>query len=238
MSRGGDLTRFYGEFTGEERFRLVLEAKARGDSVEEDRLIESCPAFSVTMNDPAFVRRWLAAEELVKALVADTSRFIGWMQALDFLRSPVTELLDDVLALERAYDRHDGDVLDSDAEDDFLPDDRRGAEIDPGPSGDEGEADETTERAYPLLAMQAAHNVAAGMVAARWEAFTTCCREDLGVEAETLLRAMWPEIWHQMEALGPAMAGLSERSRERVTEERDGWRAMAGEVWRTGIGAP
>lgn len=92
-------------------------------------------------------------------------------------------------------------------------------------------------RTTPLMAMQAAHNVAAGMIAARWEAFTICCREDLGVEAETLLRAMWPEIWHQMEVLGPTMARLPKRNHERVAEERDNWRTMAGEVWQAGIGA-
>ena len=53
----GRLDRHYPSFTGEERFRLHLEAVYRGDEAEVKRLLESCPRETYSMNEADFANR-------------------------------------------------------------------------------------------------------------------------------------------------------------------------------------
>jgi hypothetical protein len=48
----------------EERFRLDVEATARGDEEESRRLTQGCPRHSYTLNDLRFSWRWEAARDL------------------------------------------------------------------------------------------------------------------------------------------------------------------------------
>ena len=64
----GRLDKFYPSFTGEERFRLYLEALYRGDEAEVKRLLESCPRKTYVMNEVDFAGRWEAAKEIVEML--------------------------------------------------------------------------------------------------------------------------------------------------------------------------
>jgi hypothetical protein len=48
------LSRNYAQLKGPERFALMLEAMARGDEAEADRLEETCPRHGYTIDDPEF----------------------------------------------------------------------------------------------------------------------------------------------------------------------------------------
>jgi hypothetical protein len=222
---GGALSQHYHLLTPDERFRLVVEAKARGDTTEEDRLIAACPKVSATVNEPAFFQRWLTAEELVKAFVADTARFFGWLDLLDLLSEPV----------ERAFYASWPDPRGEVADDDEPPErDEAPAEEADGEE-DDGHETERETVGYPLVAMEAAHNAALAIIGARWEAFRACCVEDLGVDAVALLRAIWPQTLEAIETLPPGTGSFDVRHPERYEEARDEWREKAGEVWRAGI---
>ena len=73
MSKNG-LHRHYDRFTPEERFRLDVLAMARGDERESEKLTNTCPKRSYTMNDYAFVRRWETARELAYLVHMDYGR--------------------------------------------------------------------------------------------------------------------------------------------------------------------
>ena len=201
------LSRHYAQLTAVERFRLVVLARARGDEAEEDRLVDACPRMLVEMNGPQFGRHWLTAQDPVMAFVADIGRFVGWLQALDFLIAPVEQILDDLDAVI--------------------------AELE----GTHGTAQPTPEDAdggYPLQAMRVAAETALAAIATHWEAFSACCREEMEVEPEELLRAIWLQALETIEMLRPRLFPNPRRDRAWVEEMRTHWRELAGEVWRTG----
>ena len=67
MKRNG-LSKLYDRFTPEERFRLVIEAQARGDEEDVRRLVRTCPRHAYTMTDAAYSDRLLAVNSLVDAV--------------------------------------------------------------------------------------------------------------------------------------------------------------------------
>ena len=80
----------------------------------------------------------------------------------------------------------------------------------------------------------AAETALAG-IATHWEAFSACCREEMEVEPEELLRAIWPQALETIEMLRPRLILNPRRDRAWAEEMRAHWRELAGEVWRTGI---
>jgi hypothetical protein len=62
------LDKFYPSFTGEERFRLHLEALYRGDETEVKRLLKSCPRKSYVMNEVGYAYRCKASKAMVEIL--------------------------------------------------------------------------------------------------------------------------------------------------------------------------
>ncbi|MDP2828114.1 MAG: hypothetical protein Q8O37_05865 [Sulfuricellaceae bacterium] len=53
-----DVSRHYDKLTPQERLALTVEAMARGDTEESDRLLESCPKQIYRINDPEFSWRF------------------------------------------------------------------------------------------------------------------------------------------------------------------------------------
>jgi hypothetical protein len=65
----------YSKTTGADRFRLCLEAEARGDLAERDHLLASCPRFQVQMPDPDFLRMHEATTALTTELLLFLARY-------------------------------------------------------------------------------------------------------------------------------------------------------------------
>jgi hypothetical protein len=65
------LRKFYDRLTPEERFRLYIEAIARGDEEEGRNLEKSCPRLVYEMNDKAYEDRVRASEEITLAVCLD-----------------------------------------------------------------------------------------------------------------------------------------------------------------------
>jgi hypothetical protein len=68
------LGRLYDRLTPEERFRLDVEAMARGDEEESRKLTDTCPRRNYVMNDWGFVGRQQAARELAILAYADLAK--------------------------------------------------------------------------------------------------------------------------------------------------------------------
>ena len=93
MTTPGALTRLYDQLNPEERFRLMVAADARGDTVEAERLIRACPRVLYRELDAAFSRRWETARDLIMCVVADTAAMLGWLDLLTALADVVDATL-------------------------------------------------------------------------------------------------------------------------------------------------
>jgi hypothetical protein len=86
MRRKG-LDKLYDRLAPEERFRLDVEATARGDEEESRRLTEGCPRHSYTLNDIGFSWRWEAARTLTIVMLLDLNQQVSKLRMIDALRS-------------------------------------------------------------------------------------------------------------------------------------------------------
>lgn len=86
MNKNG-LGKLYDKLTPEERFRLDVEATARGDERESEKLVESCQRKTYTALDYGFSGRWEAATEITRAVCLDLCQHLCRLQMLDALTS-------------------------------------------------------------------------------------------------------------------------------------------------------
>jgi hypothetical protein len=80
------LGKLYDRLTPEERFRLDVEAMARGDTEESMRLVDTCPRRTYAMTDLAFSGRWQTTTEMVLALCVDLSQHMSRLSMIDAIR--------------------------------------------------------------------------------------------------------------------------------------------------------
>jgi hypothetical protein len=241
MSTTVSLSWLYPRLAGEERFKLMIEARARGDSPEVDRLIDTCPRITYEMNDSAFVRRSLAAKAVVQAFVLDATQFLAWIEALTILHEPVQDTCDllrecldllnedrdevhsdDLIACETADATHMNLVGEpAEATLATLADARA------TPDGPGAEAP-----GYPLGEMRRLHRYAVAGLALRWEALSAVCRTDIGIDATTLLRGIWPGMLDRLAPHREAMEATPLRKRPGYAEGRAEVEAILRDVWR------
>jgi hypothetical protein len=84
--KGTGLAKHYDQLDAQERFAVMLAAKARGDEPEIERLTRTCPRATYVMCDPAFVKRMETSEWLALAVMTDTLKMLGWLDFLAVLR--------------------------------------------------------------------------------------------------------------------------------------------------------
>jgi len=94
---GTVLARYYDALTPQERLVLLLQARARGDEREEERLLRSCLRRHYSMREEAFTVRVMMLEGIVWALHWDLGRWLAQLRLLDTVRrlvaNPAAELL-------------------------------------------------------------------------------------------------------------------------------------------------
>jgi hypothetical protein len=191
----------YDRLEPEERFRAALEAAARDDDREYDRLWDTCPMRRYSMTDAAFTDRWRASSHLAIAVAVDLGPRLANLRML----AAVRETLPHAVAL--------------------------GVDVgveDPGQLGPEDVSrivDETFGRAFD----QAEGHIRS-QAAAVYEAFALTCREEMGVEPETVLRAYLGPLHH--ETLGLAQLEGAKPDPEALAS----WREMFGRKWRERVG--
>jgi hypothetical protein len=245
MKRNG-LGVLYGRLTPEERFRLDVEATARGDERESQKLVETCPRKTYTAVDYGFSGRWLAAREITHALCLDLCQHLCRLQMLDALTAGLPPLR--VLFVNEAHaaylDGHEAGSRhawrEAGMEGDppgwvFRELEDGSVEVDEGREDPRiGEdLDALEERAKeadlaPVLLERLQRSVAADALTV-FEGYRRFCLEDLGLEPEKVLAI----------SFGPILKGI-----ERLMEAREAWnlkpdeekaaeyRAVLSELWR------
>jgi len=195
--------KFYNLFSGEERFRLHLEALYRGDEAEVKRLLESCPGEKYLMNEADFADRCKASKEIVgmlclalAPLLARLETIERFREALSYLsKSYVHEGIVAYLDGHHAGARHAWEVAGK-AGDPPEWKARKG-----GDEGGEGPAmDQEMQNIRSLTKRLEKTSGAVGGTLEElerelledaltiWTAFVNCCSEECGVEPEKLVK--------------------------------------------------
>ena len=184
MSKTNGVGKLYDRLTPEERFRLDVEAMARGDAQESELLTSTCPRHTYTMTDVGYSGRWDGAIELTMATLMDlrqSTAKLRMLRMVDALRAAVLPYAEQLVqnSAAEAYFEASG------AEDDSS----------------EARADEDLEkiearikedgRFIPELLERLERELATEGLAV-WEAFSLFCEEDMGISPEKLLRATFP----------------------------------------------
>jgi hypothetical protein len=198
--RKDSLRKFYDRLTPEERFRLYIEAIARGGEEEWRNLEKSCPRLVYEMNDRAYEDRVRASEEITVLVCLDLASRLAKLKMLMAFSDVILGLQSCCLyEVHMAYLRgyvagikwnqrsvNPGDDL-PDVESPKIERDLRKITTDLakgwGPFTD----------LLETLQQDVLKDIR-GM----WEAFSGFSRTELGIEPEKLLKSwlepMWPEI--------------------------------------------
>jgi hypothetical protein len=176
----------YNRLEPEERFRAALEAAARGDEEEYDRLWDTCPTRHYSMTDAAFLDRWRACSTMATAIAVDLGPRLANLRML----AAVRETLPHAVALSVDHGVPNPGEL--------------------GPEDVERIVEKTLGRAFDR-----AQEHIRSQAAAVYEAFCRVCREELRVEPETVLRAFLVPLHHdalgldQLDGAAPAEEELT-----------------------------
>jgi hypothetical protein len=196
------LGKLYDRLTPEERFRLDVEAMARGDAEESRRLVDTCPRHSYTMTDLRFSGRWDGALHLTMAALLDFRYTTAKLRMIDAFRVviPYSQTLAQDSAFDAYFDGHrSGSYHAWNAagktgrppawpELEMEPDE---VDQDPAIERDMDEIEAKVEKYGELLPelMDRLERELATEALAVWEAFGGFCTEEMGLSAEKVLRA-------------------------------------------------
>ncbi len=238
------LGKLYDRLDPEERFRLDVEATARGDGRESEKLADTCPRKAYTALDYGFSGRWIAAGEITRAVCLDLARHLCRLQMLDALTASlptlrasfVNEAMGAYMGGHEAGSRHawreagmEGDPpgwepLDDDGEveDDSLEDPAIGKALD--------YIEERTEGAdlSPMLLERLQKSVASEALAV-FEGYRRFCEGELSVEAEKMLAASFAPILKGIARLKEARGEFDLAPDEKGAAE---YHAACRELWK------
>jgi hypothetical protein len=228
----------YDRLTPEERFHLLLEAAARRDEMEVERLADTCQRYryTSTRSDPAFTDRIRASRQITVCVCLMLMEALAKLTAIRTSQECVTLLLRSLIT---EFDRS------------FL----RGWEAGcahawqsagmagPFPWRDSSGPGQMAEEMAGALAVENANSddaeveavseALATEVATVWEAFSRVCRAEMGVEPETVLLAWLPPMQGWIEGALNAADGVrvdDEVLFEYETELTNAWRELLREA--------
>jgi hypothetical protein len=231
MKKDG-LKKLYDRLTPEERFRLLLEAMARGDAGECRNLNKSCARVVYEMNDLAYEDRVRASEEMTTLAclnlaprVIKLRMFAAFSRVLASLRNAC------VAECASAYFR--GRALRERARRGAHPKDhpRKRRDPDPETADDLGKITSRIEEEWSVFEglVRRLEEDMRMEVAAMWEAFSKFARAEIGVEPKTLIRAWFEPILPEIEAVEDTLS-MAEMDAQKLEEYestlRQSWRKL------------
>src|SRR5215207_4070941 len=240
----GRLDKFYPSFTGEERFRLYVEALYRGDEAEVKRLLESCPRESYVMNEVDFTGRWKAGREIVVMLGLALAPLMTRFESIVSFREALSNLSkryinEGVIAY---FDGHQAGAN--------LAWEVAGKTGDPPEwrarkGGDEGDAgpamDQEMQSMRSLIKrLEKTSGVVVGPLEELernlleealtiWTAFVHCCSEECGVEPEKLVKVCCEPMVLEIERL-KHLSASTEVNPEKLKEYREAFKKAWSEI--------
>jgi hypothetical protein len=178
MSKTNGVGKLYDRLTPEERFRLDVEAMARGDAEESELLTSTCPRRTYTMTDVGFSGRWDGAIQITTAALMDLRQSTAKLRMVDAFRAvlPYAEQLAQNSAAEAYFEVREDDPSEAGVDDDL---ERIEARI------------KEDGRLIPELLERLERELATEGLAV-WQAFSLFCEEEIGISPEKLLRATFP----------------------------------------------
>jgi hypothetical protein len=196
---GGNYDKLYGRLDPPERLTLLVEAMARGDEAEADRLEDACPAHNYHLQDLEYRDRMRRAYTISLLVTLNMRQGLGQIRAAvafsevyrDFAHWPALAVRGAFL-FGRAYARWEAD----------------GGECEPVPAGEalDAELGRCPDLKLQMMELRDVAELAMGQVSdtltyavgemnavdllSQWEGFGRFCRESLSLEPLTLLRAL------------------------------------------------
>jgi hypothetical protein len=245
MSKKNALGKLYDRLTPSERFRLDVEAHARGDEAESRRLVDSCPIRNYRMTDWAFSGRWQTTTEIVLAVCVDLSQYMSRLNMIDAIR----ETLPYVHVVY--HNEMDSAYLSGHEAGSRYAWKRAGMEGDPpgwAPLDEDGEISEADAEDFDPAIEEALEATGARLEEAdimpelltrleekttqeAWtlfEAFSSFCREELEVEPEKVSKALFEPIVARFEDLKARREKFDTQADEGVASE---YAAALSEAW-------
>jgi hypothetical protein len=250
VSSKNGLGKLYDRLTPEERFRLDVEAMARGDAEESRRLVDTCPRRTYAMTDLAFSGRWQTTSEMVLALCVDLSQHMSRLSMIDAIREtlPFARVVYQNAA-DGAYLKghekgsryaweHAGMAGDPPG---WQPLEDEEAEVEGFDAAIDEDLDELSTRLeetdiMPELLTRLERKTT-GQAWTLWEAFAGFCETWLDVEAEKLIQARFEIVLSGVEDLKARKERLEVKADEEGVSEIRGalvetWEQHLGEVKR------
>ena len=223
----------YAAVTPEERFRLIMQAHARGDEVEDKRLMNTCPRKTYTMRDAAVVERLEAVETLALCVCLELAAPLAKLQilkaqeqCLGHLKDTEADLICQAWYSGYTHGRAEGWRLAGIGEEplETCDEDGDGEEL-PLPK-DEDPAAQWFLGVNPRLIRDLE-----SIVLGQWEAFAQFCREDLRLEPERVLEVCMAPALETVQKALLEMEGIH-ADPARVEERRD----LLGRLWHRHVG--
>ncbi len=230
------LGKLYDRLTPEERFKLDVEAMARGDSEESRRLVDTCPRRAYTMTDLQFAGRWDGAIQITMAALMDLRQNTTKLRMIDAFRAvlPYSDMLAQNNASEayldghRSGSRHAWRLAGKDGEppgwEDYVEEEAEETEENADPAiegeleGIEARIKEESARFIPELLERLERELATKALAV-WEAFCGFCEEDAGIEPHKLLQATFPPALEDVRWFGELCKQLGLEAEKAAVEE-------------------
>jgi hypothetical protein len=200
------LGKLYDRLTPEERFKLDVEAMARGDAEESRLLVESCPRRTYTMADLQFSGRWDGALQITMATLMDLRQNTTKLRMIDALRValPYSRTLAQNDPAEAYFEGHEAGsryawstVKKSGDPPGYEADDQEAEEnADPTIEADLDKIEARVEESGGLIPRLLEHfeRELATEALAVWEAFSGFCEEEMELPAEKLLQATFAPV--------------------------------------------
>jgi hypothetical protein len=221
--------RLYAAITPEERFRLIMQARARGDEADDKRLMNTCPRKTYTMRDADVVERLEAVEKLALCVCLELAAPLSKLQILKaqeqclrHLKSTEADLICQAWYSGYTHGRAEGWRLDGIGEEPLETCDEDGDGEEPPLPEDESPAAHWLTGVNSRLIRELAP-----IVLDQWDAFTLFCQEDLRLESETVLKVCMPPAFETVQIALAQMQGIKADPKQ-VEERRD----LLRQLWR------
>jgi hypothetical protein len=236
------LDKLYDRLTPVERFKLDIEAMARGDEEESRRLVETCPRRSYVMNDVGFAGRWNGAIQMTLVTLLHITPGVAKLRMIAAFRTVLpycrTLAQDDAHFAyfdgHEAGSRHAWESAGMEREPPGWEDDEGTAEenADPAMDGDLEKISLRVEESFDLIRgglLDRLERELAEEVVAVWKAYTRFCEEEIGLGAEKVLRATFEPVLQNVRFLEELADRLGLEPEPATVEE---YRAALAEGWR------
>jgi len=231
MKKDG-LTKFYDRLTLEERFKLLIKAIARGDEAECRNLVKSCPRVIYEMNDMAYEDLVRASEKITTLVCLDLAPRLIKLRMLTGFSGVLVSLRNTCLdEAHSAYFRGRGlgEKAHRGTGSKERPRERRNSE--PETANALGNITSHIEEEWSVFEgligrLEEAMRIE---VVARWEAFSSFSREEMGVEPKTLIRAWFEPMLAEIEAVEDTLDKTEtnpQRLQEYASDLRQLWRKL------------